>query len=120
MASQGDTEHEDKAPAKMPRLPAWELRGLHRKHLRGLAHHLDAIVHVGKEGITGAVVDALAVALDQHELVKVKVLEGAPLSRKEAAPLLADAAGAHVAGQLGRVVILYRRHPEDPTIKLPR
>lgn len=118
MASQGDTEHEEKARAKTPRLPARDLRGSQRKYLRGLAHHLDPIVHVGKEGVTAAVLDALAVALDQHELVKVKVLEGAPLPRKEAAPLLAEAAGAHVAGQLGRVVILYRRHPEDAQIQI--
>ena len=120
MASQGETEQEEKARAKTPRLPARDLRGTHRKYLRGLAHHLDPVVHVGKEGVSEALVDALAVALDQRELLKVKVLEGAPLPRKEAALLMAEAAGAHVAGQLGRVVILYRRHPEEPRIELPR
>jgi len=103
-----------------PRLPQGELRGAQRRHLRGLAHHLEPIVHVGKVGVTEAVEEAVAMALEQHELIKVKVLEGAPLPRKEVASSMAAAVGAHVVGQLGRIVILYRRHPEEPRIELPR
>ncbi|NOY90319.1 MAG: ribosome assembly RNA-binding protein YhbY [Deltaproteobacteria bacterium] len=118
MASDSNTH--DLPQGTAPRLPATDLRGVQRKHLRGLAHHLDPIVHLGKEGVSEALIDAVSMALEQHELIKLKVLEAAPLPRKQAAVEVATAVGAHVAGQLGRVVILYRRHPEEPRITLPR
>lgn len=106
--------------AKIKRSPAADLSGMQRKHLRGLAHGLKPIVQVGKEGVTNAILGAVDQALEDHELIKVKVLEACPLPRKEVAPLLLEPLGAHLAGQLGRVVILYRRHREEPKVKLPR
>ena len=43
-----------------------------RAYLRSEAQTLSAVVMVGKEGKTEAVVKALIEALDHHELVKVK------------------------------------------------
>ena len=43
-----------------------------RAYLRSQAQVLSAIVMVGKDGKTDAVVNALNEALDHHELVKVK------------------------------------------------
>jgi len=101
------------------RRPQADLTGKQRSHLRGLAHHLEPVVLVGKEGITPALIAAVRRALDDHELIKVKVLEGAPLDRREAAPLLAEGVGAHVVGQVGRLVLLYRMPKRDPRIRLP-
>ena len=89
-----------------------------RKSLRGMAHHLDPLVRIGREGIDLGVADALAEALERHELVKVKLLESAPLSRGEAAEQLSEACGAHVVGQIGGIVIFYRRHPKKPQIAI--
>ena len=96
-----------------------DLTGRQRAHLRALAHHLVPVVQVGKEGVSSALLEALAQTLEDHELIKVKVLEGAPCERREAAPALAEGSGSHVVGQVGRIVILYRRHPEKPKITLP-
>jgi RNA-binding protein len=90
------------------------------RYLRGLGHHLDPVVQVGKEGITDALVAALREALTAHELVKVKVLAEAPVDRKEAGPELATRTGATLAQVLGRTVLLYKRHPQKPKIELPR
>lgn len=102
------------------RRPNHELTGKQRSFLRGLAHHLDPLVNVGKEGLSDGLFSAVSEVLRVHELVKVKVLEGAPLSREEAAEPMAKACGAHVVGQVGRIVILYRMHEEKPTIVLPK
>lgn len=96
-----------------------DLTGKQRRHLRALGHNLDAIVHVGKGGITDGVVSAVNQALEDHELIKVKVLEESPLDRKEAAEALAERCNAFMAQLLGRVVLLYRRHPDNPEIVLP-
>ena len=103
----------------IPRRPTADLTGKQRRHLRGLAHHLEPVVQVGKEGVTEAVLAAVRRALDDHELIKIKVLEGAPVDRDAAAPLLAAGAGAHVVGRVGRLVLLYRMPKNDPTIRLP-
>jgi len=102
------------------RRPRAELSGKQRRHLRGLAHHLDALVRVGQGGVDDGVVQATSEALETHELIKVKALENAPVDRAEVATALAEGCGAHVVGTVGRVVILYRRHPDKPQITLPR
>ena len=90
------------------------------RYLRGLGHHLDPIVQVGKEGITDALVTATKRALLDHELVKVRVGAEAPIDRKEVGTLLAEATSALLAQTLGRTLLLYRRHPSEPKIVLPR
>ena len=108
---------EPKAP---PRRPAEDLTGKQRSYLRGLAHHIQPVVQLGREGLTDGVVDAVSRALRDHELIKVKVLESSPDDRRGATPKLALLCGAHEVGQVGRVVILYRAHDTDPVIRLPR
>ena len=93
-----------------------EHTGKQRRKLRGLAHHLDPIVQVGKEGVTDSVLAAVRKALDDHELIKVRVLESAPEGRDEAGAAIAAKTDAHVAGAVGRIVMLYRRHPTEPKL----
>jgi RNA-binding protein len=97
-----------------------ELGGKERRHLRALAHHLTPVVVIGKEGVSESVRAAVDRALADHELIKIRVLEACPDDRKEVARAVAEATGAGVAGVIGRVVILYRPHPEEPRITLPR
>ncbi len=111
---------EDTPRVTPKRNPSEDLTGQQRRFLRGLAHHLSALVSVGKEGVTEGVVGAARDALIEHELIKVRVHEGAPVTRKQAAPELASGAGAHLVGQLGRIVILYRRRDQKPDIRLPK
>lgn len=96
------------------------LTGKQSRHLRGLGHHLDPVVHIGKEGVTEALSKAIDQALTDHELVKVKLLPEAPDDRHDAAETLAGALKAEVAQVLGRTLLLYRRHPSLPKINLPR
>lgn len=102
------------------RKPNQELSGKQRGFLRSLAHHIQPLVQIGKEGLSEGVIDATVQALEDHELIKVRVLEAAPEGRRELAEPLATATGSHVVGQVGRIVILYRMHDEKPTIDLPR
>jgi RNA-binding protein len=95
------------------------LSGKQRRFLRGLGHHLEPVVHVGRHGLDEGVIAALDQALLDHELVKIKVGQGAPDGRHEVAAALADGTGAEIAQVLGNSLLLYRRHPDKPTIKLP-
>ncbi len=96
------------------------LDGKQRRKLRALGHHLPVVVQVGQEGVTPGVLAALEQALWDHELVKVKLASENRETRKEQAGALAAGTGAEVAQVLGRTVLLYKRHPEEPVITLPR
>ena len=95
------------------------LTGAQRRALRGLGHHLKAVVQIGRNGMTDGLVAAAASALERHELIKVSTHADGPLDRKEAPARLAEAVGAHVAQVLGRTALLYRRCTDEPDIELP-
>ena len=67
-----------------------ELTSKQRAQLRGLANSLTPIVHIGKEGITEAVVKQTDEALEARELIKCRVLESALLTAREACDELAQ------------------------------
>lgn len=96
-----------------------KLSGKQRRYLRGLGHPLSAVVTVGKDGLTDAVAAALETALDDHELVKVRIGKNALVDRREAAAELARQTGSEVAQVLGSTILLYRARDEDPRIVLP-
>jgi RNA-binding protein len=95
------------------------LTGKQRRHLRALGHALAVIVQVGKDGIDDGLIAALDRALEDHELVKIRVGENAGLERHEAADTLAARTKSQVAQVLGNTVLLYRRRAEKPEIVLP-
>ena len=96
------------------------MNGRQKRHLRSLAHHLEPIVLVGAGGVSEGVIAATDRALADHELVKVRLPQ---VDRDERARMAAAIeAGTHaaLAGLSGRIAILYRRHPTEPRITLPR
>ncbi|MEO8703404.1 MAG: ribosome assembly RNA-binding protein YhbY [Kofleriaceae bacterium] len=95
------------------------LTGKQRRHLRGLGHELRVVVQVGKDGIDDGLVAAVDAALADHELIKIRVGDGAELDRHEVAELIASRTKSDVAQVLGNTVLLYRPDPEEPVIALP-
>jgi RNA-binding protein len=96
------------------------LTGKQRRHLRSLGHPLEPVVQIGKNGITDGVIAAVDEALEQHELVKVRIGTECPEDRHEVAERLGPATKSEVAQLLGRTILVYRRHPKEPKIKLPK
>ena len=93
------------------------LSGAQRKHLRGLAHHVKPVVHVGRHGVTDTVLREIEEALDYHELIKVKLVD--PQGRKkELASELAQRSGGTRVGLVGNIVTLYRQNPDPEKRKV--
>jgi RNA-binding protein len=88
------------------------LTGKQRRELRALGHHLEPVVIVGQSGVSEGIIGAVNQALQDHELIKVKLNEG-PEERHEAADKLAEGAGAHLVQLLGRTVLLFKKREED-------
>lgn len=102
-------------------MSALELTSSQRKYLRGLAHELDALVLVGKNGVSDGLLDNLDQALDSHELVKVKFNDFKD-QRKELSEELEDRLDAALVGSIGHVSIFFRpsRDEKKRHIQLPR
>jgi len=97
-----------------------KLTGKQKRYLRSLGHGLDPVVQIGKQGLTDATIAAVDDALERHELIKVRVGTECPEDRHEVAERLGPAVKGEVAQLLGRTVLLYRRHPKEPKIRLPK
>lgn len=95
------------------------LTGKQNRHLRALAHSLKPVVQIGKHGWTDATRQQVDDALDDHELIKVKVASESPLELAQLAASLETDLGAHVAQSIGSILVAYRPHPKNPKIRLP-
>ncbi len=98
------------------------LNGAQRKHLRGLAHNLNPAATVGHKGVTASLVEEIDGALAAAELIKIKFIDHKEKEVKTALlEEISQQAHCHIAGMIGHVAVLYRRHPdpEKRRIKLP-
>ena len=96
-----------------------ELKGKQIRFLRGLGHHLQPVVMIGKEGISESLEKAVNEALDSHELIKLKIQEGCLEDRHDVAKQLVETTGAALVQVLGKTILLFRA-AENPVIVLPR
>ncbi len=103
-----------------PRAPLVPLTGKQKSHLRALAHKLKPVVQIGRQGLTDAVLAALEVALERHELIKIKISGDAEVEARELGPKVEKATKSQVAQIIGHTLVVYRRRDKDPKIVLPR
>lgn len=108
------------AKKRKPSAPLAPLTGKQKSFLRSLAHKLKPVVQVGHQGATEGVLAAVEVALERHELIKVKVSGESETDVVEVAPALEQGTRSQVAQIIGHTVVLYRRREKDPKIVLPR
>ncbi|NOX50630.1 MAG: ribosome assembly RNA-binding protein YhbY [Gammaproteobacteria bacterium] len=83
-----------------------------KKPLRQIAHHLQAVVSIGEQGLSAGVVAETQRALSDHELIKVKLGIADRQLRNECADELAKLCQANVVQCIGKVAVLYRASPK--------
>ena len=83
-----------------------------RAELRAEAHHLSPMVHIGHQGLTDTLFQAIDDALRTHELVKVALVKAADVKPQDASHALAEKLGADVVQTIGRTCTLYRHNPD--------
>lgn len=96
------------------------LSGKQRSYLRGKGNQLEPVVHIGKAGVSTPVIEETDKALEDHELIKVRVLDNSGREITEVAGELAEACQAEMVQVIGSVFLLYRQHPEEPIYHLPQ
>lgn len=91
-----------------------------KRYLRGLAHDLKPLIQVGAKGVTDPLLAELGLALEQHELIKVKVAAEDRDSRDAWIAELAEKTGAALVSRIGHTAVLYRRSENRPQVILPK
>jgi RNA-binding protein len=91
------------------------LKATQKKNLRGQAHHLKPLVTVADKGLSESVVAEIERALNDHELIKVKLRADREI-RKAWAVEIAEMCKAEVIQTIGQVACFYRKHPKKPVI----
>lgn len=88
------------------------LKSEQKKMLRARAHALKPVVITGQAGISEAVLNEIGIALDYHELIKVRVNAEDREQRKEMSERICAETGAELVQSIGHIVTLYRKNPE--------
>ena len=89
-----------------------------RASLRSLSNDFQAIMQVGKGGVTENLLKTVSDALEARELIKLTVLENSGYTTKEAANEIAEALGADVVSVVGKKFVLYRESVNNKKIEL--
>ena len=83
-----------------------------RKDHRAEAHHLNAVVMIGSDGLTDAVKKETDAALNAHGLIKVRVQSDDRSSREAIFQLLTNELNAAPIQHIGKLLVLWRPVPE--------
>lgn len=90
------------------------------KHLVTLAHNLKPVIMVGQHGITENLLNELDIALNFHELVKIKIAGEDRESRNEMINMLIEKSSAEKVQAIGKTLTLFKRNTKKPKIELPK
>jgi RNA-binding protein len=96
------------------------LTSTQKRYLRGLAHTLKPVIMVGNKGISDALLAEFSIALDDHELVKVKLAGDDREERAAQVGKLGEAGHAELVQSIGKVACFYRRNADKPKLALPK
>ena len=79
-----------------------------KKEFRTIGHKLNPIVTIAANGLSESVLMELNRALDDHELIKVKLAIAEREDRKEVVAQLQALRNLELIQEVGKVVLLYR------------
>ncbi len=83
-----------------------------RQQLKAQAHALKPVVYIGQNGFTEAVKKELEVALDHHELIKVKIQIKERDERAEILDELCSSLNAEKVQAIGLIGVIYRKNKD--------
>lgn len=84
---------------------------IEKKKLKAQAHPLNPVVIIGQAGLTEAVIKEINVALDAHELIKIKIRA----ERDERATIreqICTETKAELVQSIGQIAVIYRVNPK--------
>ena len=95
------------------------LTGKQRSYLKSIAHNLEPIFQLGKNGITDNFTKQVDEALNAREIVKINVLKNNILDPTDVAIELCEELNAEFIQSIGRKFTIYRESKDNKKIVLP-
>jgi len=83
-----------------------------RSALRSQAHALKPVVIVGGNGLTETVMAEIDRALNDHELIKIKIAGQEKAQRKADSLTICESLQAELIQNIGNIAVIYRENPE--------
>lgn len=88
-----------------------------KKALRTIGHNLKPVVTLAEKGLTEGVAEELNRALNDHELIKVKLAVNDRDARRELITELCQQSGAELVQEIGKIALIFRK-ADKPNAKL--
>jgi len=82
-----------------------------KKTLKAQAHSLNPVVMIGQSGLTAAVLAEIEIALNSHELIKIRI-RAEREDRKQITEKICTDTKAELIQAIGQIAIIYRKNPE--------
>ena len=89
------------------------------KFLRTRCHELKPVIWLGQKGLSDEVLNELEIALDHHELVKIKLGVDDKEKRQQMIDSICKKSAAEKIQSIGKTVSVYRLNTKKPVIDLP-
>jgi RNA-binding protein len=88
-----------------------------KKRFRAIGHHLVPAVTIAGNGLSETVFSELTRAINDHELIKIKVLTGDRDERKTTIADIQKKLGVDIIQTIGKVAVIYRAAKKpDPAL----
>ncbi len=81
-----------------------------KKRLKAQAHSLKPVIMIGNAGLTPAVLNEIEIALDYHELIKIRVRAEKEIREQITLQLCQDT-HAELIQKIGQISVVYRHNP---------
>ncbi len=94
------------------------LTGKQRAQLKSLAHNLDPVVQIGKNGLTDSVIESLLGVLETRELVKISVLDNSPEEVNDIIERVLEGTGAEFVQSVGSKLVIYKESKDHKKIDI--
>jgi RNA-binding protein len=90
------------------------------RFLRAQAHAMKPVVLIGNAGLTDNVINEISYALDDHELIKVRINANDREQKKTITDsIIAQTECIHIQS-IGHIGIFYRKNEKNPIIQIPK
>lgn len=91
-----------------------------RAYVKSLAHNLDCVFQIGKNGVTPELTQAIDDYIRANELIKINVLNSCETDIKDVAEMLSSRTHSEVVQIIGKKLVLYSPSKTKPVIELPK
>jgi RNA-binding protein len=93
------------------------LSNAEKKRYRSIGHNLKPIVSIAEKGITDNIRLELKRALDDHELIKIKIVTSERADKKNLTKLICDELKAECIQSVGHMALIFKK-AKKPNPKL--